>query len=276
MQFVHCLSQICRAAIRREKVAPTAKLSTVQIPLRPVDAILAPLSPERDMFPGNKAIHKLELTYKLRVEEPGGHKPTLPMLNKSFPTSLLISPHLFVPIYLMWQGAHDCRAKGRRFDCRACTLCWQLWDLGGILRKGQILGGIPRRWKPSLPPYPLIIMSVHQANSSSKWRWDGSKLFVLAFFLLSLLGASGSKVLSDYDSLGERKLWGGGGGGGMFAQVFLGNWLGLWVLESHCQSSPSMIGRHMKEAGICSGESVEDLRSEGESLNPKPKCGGLQ
>ena len=63
-------------------MGPSAKLTAVRIPLRPTDAVLAPLGPERDVFPLNRAVHRLELTYKLKVEEPGGHRPTLTMLNK--------------------------------------------------------------------------------------------------------------------------------------------------------------------------------------------------
>lgn len=86
-------------------MAPTAKITTVQIPLRPVDDVLAPLGPERDVFPGNRDVHRLELTYKLKVEEPGAHKPTLPMLNKSCPAQIEFfqtptppAPHAVLPI----------------------------------------------------------------------------------------------------------------------------------------------------------------------------------
>ena len=63
-------------------MAPAAKLSSVCLPLRPIDAVLAPTAGARDALPENRTIHRLELTYKLKVEEAGGHKPTLPLLNR--------------------------------------------------------------------------------------------------------------------------------------------------------------------------------------------------
>ena len=58
-----------------------AKLDVVQIPLRPTESTLTPLHPDRDLLPEQKTIHKLDLTYALKVEESGPHKPTLPSLN---------------------------------------------------------------------------------------------------------------------------------------------------------------------------------------------------
>ena len=73
---------LCRAPLRREKLAPTAKLTKILIPLRPSHSIIAPLVSGRDSLPENKTVHKLELTYQLKVEESGSFKPTLPTLNK--------------------------------------------------------------------------------------------------------------------------------------------------------------------------------------------------
>lgn len=73
---------LCRAPLRREKVAPTAKLTTLLIPLRPTNSAISPLTPDRDGLPNNRTIHKQELTYELKAEEAGSYKPTLPMLNK--------------------------------------------------------------------------------------------------------------------------------------------------------------------------------------------------
>ncbi len=76
--FYYC----CRAPLRREKLAPTAKLNTIQIPIRPSSSVVSPLSKERDALPDNRVIHKVEITYKLKAEEAGSYKPTLPMLNQ--------------------------------------------------------------------------------------------------------------------------------------------------------------------------------------------------
>jgi hypothetical protein len=76
-------SRCCgRAPFRPEKLAPAAKLGKVAIPLRPSEAVLAPLGVERDMLPNGRMIHALLLTYKLAVAEAGKHTVTLPLLNR--------------------------------------------------------------------------------------------------------------------------------------------------------------------------------------------------
>ena len=75
----------CRAPIQSEKLVPAAKLTTVHIPLRPSEAVLAPLRGERDALPNNRTIHSLLLTYKLSVAEAGKHTVTLPPLNGCLP-----------------------------------------------------------------------------------------------------------------------------------------------------------------------------------------------
>lgn len=50
--------------------------------LRPSDSTISPLAKGRDGLPNEKIIHKLELNYKLKVEETGSYKPSIPMLNK--------------------------------------------------------------------------------------------------------------------------------------------------------------------------------------------------
>lgn len=59
-----------------------AKLQGVQMALRPSDSTISPLAKGRDGLPNEKIIHKLELNYKLKVEETGSYKPSIPMLNK--------------------------------------------------------------------------------------------------------------------------------------------------------------------------------------------------
>ena len=71
-----------RAPFRPEKLAPAAKLSKVRTPLRPNEALLAPLSADRDLLPNGRAIHALALTYKFTAAEAGKHTVTLPLLNR--------------------------------------------------------------------------------------------------------------------------------------------------------------------------------------------------
>ena len=80
-----------RAPFRPEKLAPAAKLGKVAIPLRPAEAVLAPLGAERDMLPNGRMIHGLLLTYKLAVAEAGKHTVTLPLLNRLPPCGNLCS-----------------------------------------------------------------------------------------------------------------------------------------------------------------------------------------
>ena len=72
----------CRAPFQAEKLAPSAKLTTVHIPLRPSESVMAPLLGKRDALPNQRTIHSLLLTYKLTVVEAGKHTIRLPLLNK--------------------------------------------------------------------------------------------------------------------------------------------------------------------------------------------------
>lgn len=75
--------EIChRAPIRTEKVNPSAKLNTFQIPLKPVESQMQPLHAARDQLPQGRTIHALLLTYKLSLEAEGKHRVTVPMLNR--------------------------------------------------------------------------------------------------------------------------------------------------------------------------------------------------
>ena len=71
-----------RAPFRTEKINPSAKLSTFQIPLKPVESQMQPLDAARDQLPQGRTIHALLLTYKLSLEAEGKHRVTVPMLNR--------------------------------------------------------------------------------------------------------------------------------------------------------------------------------------------------
>lgn len=72
----------CRAPFRAENIGPSAKLTALQIPLRPTDSSLFPLASSRDRLPGHRTAHALLLTYKFSVSEAGKYKPILHMLNR--------------------------------------------------------------------------------------------------------------------------------------------------------------------------------------------------
>ncbi|MEW5301337.1 MAG: hypothetical protein WDW36_004201 [Sanguina aurantia] len=70
------------APLRNERIKPEAKLTTLRIPLRPTEALLQPLPGPRDLLPEGRTVHRLLLTYKLTVTEPGKYKPCLMLLNE--------------------------------------------------------------------------------------------------------------------------------------------------------------------------------------------------
>lgn len=65
-----------------EKINPSAKLNVLQIPLRPTDTQMQPLSSDRDQLPQGRTIHALLLTFKLSIEAEGKYRVTVPMLNR--------------------------------------------------------------------------------------------------------------------------------------------------------------------------------------------------
>ncbi|KAL0024941.1 hypothetical protein WJX77_004746 [Trebouxia sp. C0004] len=73
---------LVRAPFRSEKVNPSVKLNTFQIPLKPVESQMQPLDAARDQLPQGRTIHALLLTYKLSLDAEGKHRVTVPMLNR--------------------------------------------------------------------------------------------------------------------------------------------------------------------------------------------------
>jgi hypothetical protein len=61
----------------------SAALKTLHIPLRPVSACVSTLATERDRLPGGRIMHRLLLTYKLKLLEGGLVKAVLQPLQKS-------------------------------------------------------------------------------------------------------------------------------------------------------------------------------------------------
>ncbi|XP_021765110.1 tripeptidyl-peptidase 2-like [Chenopodium quinoa] len=64
-----------------EKLAPSATLKKVRIPLRPVATKLQTLPTNRDRLPSGKQILALTLTYKFKLEDGAEIKPYIPLLN---------------------------------------------------------------------------------------------------------------------------------------------------------------------------------------------------
>ncbi|GIM09954.1 hypothetical protein Vretimale_13739 [Volvox reticuliferus] len=81
---------------RATRIKPEAKLTSLHIPLRPVEASLEPLTAERDALTDGRVVYRLLLTYKTTLSEPGKFKPSLPLINKQIYDSLLESQLMLV------------------------------------------------------------------------------------------------------------------------------------------------------------------------------------
>ena len=101
----------CRAPFQGEKLVPAAKLTAVHIPLRPTEAVLAPLPGARDVLPDGRTIHTLLLTYKLTVAEAGKHTVTLPLLNRCY----------------LSQGPVSCSDMPKTIHAGVAVLAMQSW-----------------------------------------------------------------------------------------------------------------------------------------------------
>ncbi|GLI68325.1 hypothetical protein VaNZ11_012720 [Volvox africanus] len=81
---------------RATRIKPEAKLTSLHIPLRPVEATLEPLTAERDALTDGRVVYRLLLTYKTTLSEPGKFKPSLPLINKQIYDSPLESQLMLV------------------------------------------------------------------------------------------------------------------------------------------------------------------------------------
>jgi tripeptidyl-peptidase II len=144
VQRTQCeLGALCvqvHAPLRRTKVQPAATLNKLHIPLRPATAQLTTLGTLRDALPGDRIMHRLLLSYKLKLAEGGAIVATLPALRAAVYDGAL-EGQLFA-IY----DANKKRlnigdvypevvtvAKGA---CAACPLWWYVSPGGGSLAAG--------------------------------------------------------------------------------------------------------------------------------------------
>lgn len=70
------------APIRRERIKPIIKLNYIFLPLAPSESSISPFTSKRDELPDSRVIHKLSLTYNLKLIEGGRVTPRLMMLNR--------------------------------------------------------------------------------------------------------------------------------------------------------------------------------------------------
>ncbi|KAG0483011.1 hypothetical protein HPP92_011095 [Vanilla planifolia] len=71
-----------KTLLASEKLVPSATLTKIKIPYRPVDSNFTMLSSCRDRLPSGKRIIALTLIYKLKLDEGAEVKPCIPLLNK--------------------------------------------------------------------------------------------------------------------------------------------------------------------------------------------------
>lgn len=67
---------------RRERIKPIVNLNYIFLPLAPSDSNISPYTSKRDKLPDSRVIHKLSLTYNLKLVEGGKVTPRLMMLNR--------------------------------------------------------------------------------------------------------------------------------------------------------------------------------------------------
>ncbi|KAG2453913.1 hypothetical protein HYH02_002116 [Chlamydomonas schloesseri] len=81
---------------RATRIRAEAKLTHLNIPLRPSDSSLEPLTAARDALTEGRVVYRLLLTYKTTVGEAGKYKPCLPLINHQIYDSPLESQLLLV------------------------------------------------------------------------------------------------------------------------------------------------------------------------------------
>lgn len=70
-----------KALLSTEKLVPSACLTKIRVPYRPVKSVLLPLSTTRDRLPSGAQIYGLTLTYKFTLSEACDVTPHVPLLN---------------------------------------------------------------------------------------------------------------------------------------------------------------------------------------------------
>lgn len=107
----------------------------MRAPLRPNEALLAPLSADRDLLPNGRAVHALTLTYKFAAAEAGKHTVTLPLLNRRPPLLLRCACGSLIPdiapmsgALLFWAAQCTCNLIFPGCGCMPAWLSfWECW-----------------------------------------------------------------------------------------------------------------------------------------------------
>eukprot|EP00198_Chlamydomonas_reinhardtii_P006605 XP_001695941.1 predicted protein [Chlamydomonas reinhardtii] len=81
---------------RATRIRAEAKLTHLNIPLRPSESSLEPLTAARDALTEGRVVYRLLLTYKTTAGEAGKYKPCLPLINHQIYDSPLESQLLLV------------------------------------------------------------------------------------------------------------------------------------------------------------------------------------
>lgn len=68
--------------LRRQRIKPDAKLTHINLSVKPKDTVIEPLLDPRDCLPGGRVAYRLVLTYGFKVTEHGKYKPCVPLTNR--------------------------------------------------------------------------------------------------------------------------------------------------------------------------------------------------
>eukprot|EP00879_Flechtneria_rotunda_P015304 GHRR01015998.1.p1 GENE.GHRR01015998.1~~GHRR01015998.1.p1 ORF type:complete len:502 (+),score=120.67 GHRR01015998.1:1072-2577(+) len=74
--------ELVTCPLRRQRIKPEAKLTQLNLSLKPKDTVLEPLLDPRDCLPGGRVAYRLILNYSFSITESGKYKPCVPLTNR--------------------------------------------------------------------------------------------------------------------------------------------------------------------------------------------------
>lgn len=75
------LQVLVSSPLRRQRIKPDAKLTSVLTSVRPKDSVLEPLLDQRDSLPVGRVAYRLVLSYTFTISEGGKYTPAVPLTN---------------------------------------------------------------------------------------------------------------------------------------------------------------------------------------------------
>lgn len=78
----HHVQLLVSSPLRRQRIKPEAKLTHLNLTLKPQASALEPLLDPRDSLPGGRVAYRLLLSYSFELAEGGKYKASLPLTNR--------------------------------------------------------------------------------------------------------------------------------------------------------------------------------------------------